>query len=72
MVDEKRWLDLDVNAMAFGLTIMALGSLLMLRQMGLFGWHLIWRLWPAQFVALGVAQMLRGWREGRLAGVWRI
>ena len=32
------------------------------------GWDLLWRLWPMQLIAWGLASMLKGWRDGRLAG----
>ena len=66
MVDGKKRLDLD--SLVFGLTIMAVGAVLMLWHGRFEGWALLWRLWPIQLVAMGLAQMLRGWRDGRQAG----
>ena len=67
MVEERRQLDLD--ALAWGLTldrgrrdadVQAVDDTP--------GWDLLWRLWPMQLIAWGLASMLKGWRDGRLAG----
>lgn len=66
MAGNKR--PLDVDALVWGLTLMAAGTMLM-SGMGRFsGWDLLWRLWPMQLIAWGLASMLKGWRDGRLAG----
>jgi len=65
VVDGERRLDLD--SLVYGLTIMAVGAVLMLwhrRE----GWVLLLRLWPMQIVASGLAKMLNGWRDGHPAG----
>ena len=66
MLEEKKRLDL--NALVSGLTIMSVGAVLMAYHGRFQGWALLWRLWPMQLVAWGLATMLNGWRDGRPAG----
>jgi hypothetical protein len=66
VVEEKRQPDLD--ALVWGLTLMAAGAILLSWDGRFSGWALLWRLWPLQLIAWGLASLLKGWRHGRLAG----
>ena len=72
MVDEQGRVDFE--AVATGLMIMALGTVLLVsRHDSHAGWRLVWLyLWPMQLVAWGVARMLNARRLGRRAGFWPI
>jgi hypothetical protein len=53
-----------------GLLIVGLGLILLVDQVGLFGWHPSWSIWPLVFIAAGLARFSQPRPDGSRDGGW--
>jgi predicted membrane protein len=58
------------NALISGLVIVAVGMVLLLAQLGIFNWAIVWNLWPLIFIVVGLGKVFGSARAGKVSGIF--
>lgn len=72
MVEDRMPRYWDIHRAVWGITIITVGVVLLLANwVGGYGaWGLLWRLWPVQFIAIGLAKVFASKPGRRHSGYW--